>query len=81
MLLVNMALGLIAKAVPQINIFIESFPIRIALGLLIMALTLRIAGRPSLRMKWLDWTSISDVCCNSCSDSHRGKSGVGLPSR
>ncbi|MBN1478013.1 flagellar biosynthetic protein FliR [Candidatus Sumerlaeota bacterium] len=44
MLLVNMALGLIAKAVPQINIFIESFPIRIALGLLIMALTFGALG-------------------------------------
>lgn len=39
MLLSNLALGLVCKAVPQINIFIESFPIHIGLGLLVLGLT------------------------------------------
>ncbi|NUP88735.1 MAG: flagellar biosynthetic protein FliR [Candidatus Sumerlaeia bacterium] len=39
MLLSNLALGLVSKAVPQINIFIESFPIHILLGLTILGLT------------------------------------------
>lgn len=44
MLITNMAMGLVAKAVPQVNIFIESFPIRIALGLLIMGVTFTALG-------------------------------------
>lgn len=44
MLLANLCLGLVSKAVPQINIFIESFPIRIALGLFIMGLTMTAVG-------------------------------------
>lgn len=44
MLLANMALGLVSKAVPQVNIFIESFPIRIMAGLLIMGLTFSAVG-------------------------------------
>jgi flagellar biosynthesis protein FliR len=37
MLLSNIALGLVSKAVPQINIFIESFPIHILLGLVLLS--------------------------------------------
>jgi flagellar biosynthetic protein FliR len=43
-LIANLSLGLVAKAVPQINIFIESFPIRIALGLFIMGVTFTAVG-------------------------------------
>jgi flagellar biosynthetic protein FliR len=44
MLLSNLALGLISKAVPQINIFIESFSIHIFLGFLLMGLTFSAVG-------------------------------------
>lgn len=44
MLLSNLALGLIAKAVPQINIFIESFTIHIILGLFLIGATFTALG-------------------------------------
>ncbi|MCX7046806.1 MAG: flagellar biosynthetic protein FliR [Candidatus Sumerlaeota bacterium] len=37
MIFISVALGLLNKAVPQMNVFMESFPIRISLGLFIFA--------------------------------------------
>jgi flagellar biosynthetic protein FliR len=34
----NVALGVVARTVPQINIFIVGFPLQIAIGLTILAL-------------------------------------------
>jgi len=34
---VNMAMGMVAKAVPQINVFLESFPVRIVAGLFLLS--------------------------------------------
>lgn len=39
-LVVDMALGVIAKAVPQVNVFIVGLPIKILIGLLVIFLTL-----------------------------------------
>lgn len=44
MLLSNIALGLVSKAVPQINIFIESFPIHILLGLVLLSVSFGALG-------------------------------------
>ncbi|HUT24028.1 MAG TPA: flagellar biosynthetic protein FliR, partial [Sumerlaeia bacterium] len=35
--IVEVALGMIAKGVPQLNVFIESFPIRIMVGLFLIS--------------------------------------------
>ena len=40
LLLTNVALGLVAKTVPQMNVFIVSFPLTIGVGLLFLAFTL-----------------------------------------
>jgi flagellar biosynthetic protein FliR len=40
LLFTNVALGLVAKAVPQMNVFIVSFPVTIGVGLLFLMLTL-----------------------------------------
>jgi flagellar biosynthetic protein FliR len=45
--LIQLALGLVARAVPQIQVMIVSFPLTIALGLMFVSLTLMAAG-PSL---------------------------------
>jgi len=37
MVFVDVALGLINKAVPQVNVFMESFPVRIVLGLFMLS--------------------------------------------
>ncbi|MBN1865678.1 flagellar biosynthetic protein FliR [Candidatus Sumerlaeota bacterium] len=34
----NVAMGMVAKGVPQLNVFIESFPVRIILGLILLTL-------------------------------------------
>ncbi|NLV63257.1 MAG: flagellar biosynthetic protein FliR, partial [Clostridiaceae bacterium] len=39
-LVVDVALGVIAKAVPQVNVFIVGLPIKILIGLLVIFLTL-----------------------------------------
>lgn len=39
LLFTNVALGVVARTVPQINIFIVSFPLQISIGLLFMGLT------------------------------------------
>lgn len=39
--LTSVALGIIARTVPQMNIFIVGFPLKIALGLMIVAISLR----------------------------------------
>jgi flagellar biosynthetic protein FliR len=40
LLLLNVALGLVARTVPQMNVFIVGFPLQIALGLFIMGVSL-----------------------------------------
>ncbi|RJP22000.1 MAG: flagellar type III secretion system protein FliR [Candidatus Abyssobacteria bacterium SURF_5] len=40
LMLYNAALGIIAKTVPQINLLIVGFPVRIALGMIVVALSL-----------------------------------------
>jgi flagellar biosynthetic protein FliR len=40
----NLALGLVGRALPQMQIMIVSFPLTIALGLFLLALTLSLAG-------------------------------------
>jgi len=40
LLILKMVLGVLAKTVPQMNVFIVAFPIQIAVGLLILALSL-----------------------------------------
>lgn len=37
---INVGLGMVARAVPQINVFMESFPLRIIAGLSVMMMTL-----------------------------------------
>ncbi|MCF7802855.1 MAG: flagellar biosynthetic protein FliR [Candidatus Marinimicrobia bacterium] len=44
-LLTEMALGLIARLVPQMNIFIFGFPLKILTGLLMIAISMPIFGR------------------------------------
>jgi flagellar biosynthetic protein FliR len=39
MLFTNVGLGIIARTVPQINIFIVGFPLQVATGLIFLALT------------------------------------------
>lgn len=41
LLIINVALALITRAIPQMNIFIVSFPIMIAVGLVFMMLTIK----------------------------------------
>jgi len=41
LLIINVALGLISRAIPQINIFIVSFPIMIAMGMIFIILTIK----------------------------------------
>jgi len=41
---INVGLGMIARAVPQINVFLESFPLRIIAGLSVMMLTLSLTA-------------------------------------
>jgi len=36
---VNVAMGMVAKAVPQMNVFLESFPVRIAAGLFLLSVS------------------------------------------
>lgn len=40
LLAANLAMGLVARAVPQINIFVIGFPFTIGLGLILMAATM-----------------------------------------
>ncbi len=42
--LIQLALGLVARAVPQIQVMMVSFPLTIALGLLFFSFTLMVAG-------------------------------------
>ncbi|MCK5237867.1 MAG: flagellar biosynthetic protein FliR, partial [Deltaproteobacteria bacterium] len=42
-LLANIAMGVLARTVPQLNIFVVGFPITIALGLVIVGITLPFA--------------------------------------
>ena len=42
--LTQLALGLVARAVPQIQVMIVGFPLTIALGLFFLSLTLMVAG-------------------------------------
>lgn len=44
LLIMDVALGLIAKAVPQVHVFIEGLPLKIALSLLIVALMVPMMG-------------------------------------
>jgi flagellar biosynthetic protein FliR len=44
LLIVDLALGLIAKTVPQVHVFIEGLPLKIALSLLILALLVPLTG-------------------------------------
>jgi flagellar biosynthetic protein FliR len=44
LLIVDVALGLIAKTVPQVHVFIEGLPLKIALSLLILALLVPFMG-------------------------------------
>lgn len=46
----NVALAMLAKGVPQINIFMESFPVRIFVGLLLLSATLSLQARLLERM-------------------------------
>ena len=39
-LIANVALGVISKAVPQVNIFILGLPVKIALGIAVMIITI-----------------------------------------
>jgi flagellar biosynthetic protein FliR len=39
MLFTNVGLGIVARTVPQINIFIVGFPLQIAIGLIFLGLT------------------------------------------
>ena len=41
----NVAMGMVAKAVPQLNVFLESFPIRIMAGLFLLAGTTGLLAR------------------------------------
>jgi len=40
MILTNMAMGLLARFIPQVNVFVVSFPITVAVGLVLMAVTI-----------------------------------------
>jgi flagellar biosynthesis protein FliR len=40
LMLYNASLGIIAKTVPQINLLIVGFPVRIALGLIVVGLSM-----------------------------------------
>jgi flagellar biosynthetic protein FliR len=40
LLLTSVALGLVARTVPQMNIFIVAFPLKIVIGLLFLAFSL-----------------------------------------
>ncbi len=44
LLLVDLALGLVARTVPQIHVFIEGLPLKIALSLLLVAVLLPLTG-------------------------------------
>ncbi len=39
LLFTNVALGVVARTVPQINVFIVGFPLQIAAGLIVLGLT------------------------------------------
>ena len=39
LLFTNVALGVVARTVPQINVFIVGFPVQIAVGLVVFGLT------------------------------------------
>jgi flagellar biosynthetic protein FliR len=39
LLFTNMALGVVARTVPQINVFIVGFPLQISVGLIVFGLT------------------------------------------
>ncbi len=44
LLLLDLALGFLGRLVPQMNIFLVGFPLKIAVGLAVMALGVRVAG-------------------------------------
>lgn len=44
LLIMDMALGLIAKTVPQVHVFIEGLPLKVAMSLLILALMVPLMG-------------------------------------
>lgn len=48
--LVNLALGLIARAVPEVNVFILGFPLKILLGLLILSVSIRIFSNEVVKL-------------------------------
>ncbi len=50
MMLVNLALGVISRVAPQINIYAVGFPITLTAGLVAIALTLPLLDQPFLRL-------------------------------
>lgn len=61
LLLVDTALAFLARIVPQMNIFLIGFPLKISLGMLVMALGVGMAGRllrDSMRLLVNDFYSI-----------------------
>ena len=49
LLIVDLSLGLIAKTVPQVHVFVEGLPLKIALALGLLALLL-----PAMAVAWVD---------------------------
>ncbi|HON23982.1 MAG TPA: flagellar biosynthetic protein FliR, partial [Syntrophales bacterium] len=49
-LLINIGLAVIARTVPQINVFIIGFPIQIAAGLIFLGLTAPIFGKMAAQL-------------------------------
>jgi flagellar biosynthetic protein FliR len=46
----NVALGIMSRAVPQLNVLTLAFPVQIATGLFVLAVTL-----PLIAMSFYDW--------------------------
>lgn len=53
LLIMDLALGLVAKTVPQVHVFVEGLPLKIALALLILGILL-----PPMAMAWEDLLDI-----------------------
>jgi flagellar biosynthesis protein FliR len=49
LLLLDLALGFLGRLVPQMNIFLVGFPLKIALGLMVLALGIKVAGPLMIR--------------------------------
>lgn len=58
---INLAMAMIGRAVPQVNVFIESFPLRIIGGLFVLMCTLGLLARLWLQMFGTMEGSISDL--------------------